>query len=181
MRANEDLRLFRWFTLSDYEQEEIFLREQHNRGYELVRFALPGFYYFKKCEPRDVVYRLDYPNNKGVAKGEYLRFFQDYGWEYLFDVNGWSYFRKDAADGEDVEIFSDNASRVALVEKVFKTRMLPILVIFLLCVVPQFSMSISNVRAGFFTIWAVLFLIYVYLIVHCGLGLFRLKQKYSDE
>lgn len=66
-------------------------------------------------------------------------------------------------------------------EKVFKTRMLPILVIFLLCVVPQFSMSISNVRAGFFTIWAVLFLIYVYLIVHCGLGLLRLKKKYSDE
>ena len=119
--------------------------------------------------------------NGKQTKREYLRFFQDYGWEYLFDVNGWSYFRKDAADGEDVEIFGDNASRVALVEKVFKTRMLPILVIFLLCVVPQFSMSISNVRAGFFTIWAVLFLIYVYLIVHCGLGLFRLKQKYSDK
>lgn len=181
MRANEDLCLFRWFTISDYEQEEEFLREQHNQGYELVRFVLPGFYYFKKCEPKNVVYRLDYPNNKGVAKGEYLRFFQDYGWEYLFDVSGWSYFRKDAGDGEDMELFSDNASRVALAEKVFKTRMLPILVIFLLCVVPQFFMSISNIRTGFFTFWAVFFLIYVYLIVHCGLGLLRLKQKYSDE
>lgn len=179
MRANEDLRLLRWFTIADYEQEEAFLREQHNKGYKLVRYVLPCFYYFKKCEPNDVVYRLDYSNSGKNAKDDYLRLFQDYGWEYLFDVNGWSYFRKDAVDDEDTEIFSDNHSRLDVVEKIFKTRMLPILVIFLLCVIPQFSRFTASEHTGIFAFWAVLFLLYVYLIVHCGRGLLRLKKKYD--
>jgi hypothetical protein len=105
--------------------------------------------------------------------------FRDYGWEYLFDRFGWSYFRKEVTEGEDVEIFSDNQSRVNLVEKVMKTRMLPILVLFLCIVLPQFSNSVFQFGVGLQIFWLAIFAIYVYLIIHCGLGLLRLKKKYE--
>lgn len=182
MRANEDLRLFRIFTIADYEEEEVFLRQQNNAGYRLVRFALPGFYYFQKCQPEDVVYRLDFDNGNQDGRESYLQMFRDYGWEYMFRVSGWNYFRKAAAGEEDLEIFSDNASRLALVQRVFRTRMLPMLLIFLACVIPQLSQSVlGTFRYGFFVFWLVMFVLYVVLLVHSGLGLWKLKQKYGQE
>ena len=62
----------RYFTIADYE-EEIWLREQHQNGWE------------------DVVYRLDYKNNK--ENGDYFQIFKDYGWEYFNRCVGWLYFR----------------------------------------------------------------------------------------
>lgn len=182
MRANEDLRMFRIFTISDYEKEEAFLRQQHNAGYRLVRYALPGFYYFQKCQPEDVVYRLDFDHGNREDREGYLQMFRDYGWEYLFRVSGWDYFRKPAARDEDLEIFSDNASRLALVQRVFRTRMLPLLLIFLTCVIPQLSQSmLGTVRYGFLVFWMIMFFLYVVLLVHSGLGLWRMKQKYRQE
>lgn len=182
MRKNEALRVFRWFGLADYEKEESFLREKHNQGYALTRFALPGFYYFQKCQPQDVVYRLDFYDGDKADKESYLQMFRDYGWEYLFDVNSWSYFRKAAAGDEDLEIFSDNASRLSLVERVFRSRLLPLLVIFLACVIPQFSQSfLGTFRQGWFVFWGVMFLLYVVLLLHNGVGLWRMKQKYSRD
>ena len=172
-------KIHKVFTISDYEKEEDFLREQHRNGYELTRYTGMSCYHFKKCEPKEVVYRLDYCGAEVTDKEAYIQMFRDYGWEYLFDRFGWSYFRKEVVEGEDVEIFSDNQSRLALAEKVFKTRMLPILVLFLCIVVPQFSNSVFQFGIGLQIFWLVIFAIYVYIIIHCGLGLLRLKKKYE--
>lgn len=180
MRTNEDLRLFRFFTISDYEAEEAFLREQHRKGFSLVRHALPGFYYFTQCPREDMVYRLDFPGEVPSLE-EYQQFYQDYGWEYLFQVNGFHYFRKPAAAGEDTELFSDNSSRIALAERVFKTRLIPLLVIFCLCILPQLALALSNQRIGLSVSWALLFLAYGALFLHCGRGLRRMKRTYSSQ
>jgi len=180
MKANEDLRLFRYFTIADHEEEEVFLREQHQKGYEFVRCTPPGFYYFRKCEPKDVIYRLDFADLQGAKKHDYLNMFQDYGWEYLCDMAGWSYFRKEAATGDDQEIFSDNESRLALVEKVIKTRMLPILLIFFVCILPNVFNPVYRYSSVFFVFWAIMFAFYCYIMVRCGMGLLRLKKKYES-
>lgn len=172
-------KLHKFFTISDFEKEEDFLREQHRQGYELTSFTGLSCYRFKQCEPKDVVYRLDYCGADVSDKEAYIQIFQDYGWEYLFDRFGWSYFRKEAVDGEDVEIFSDNQSRLGLVEKVFKTRMLPILVMFLCCILPQLTNSFFRFNTGWMIAWLVLFAVYVGLITYCGLGFLRLKKKYG--
>ena len=169
------------FTISDFEDEEAFLREQHRNGLELTRFTGLSCYHFKKCEPKDVVYRLDYCGAENGEKEEYIRMFRDYGWEYLFDRFGWSYFRKEASEDEDVEIFSDNASRLTLVEKVIKTRMLPILFLFLCCVIPQLTSSFCYFGIGLKIFWLAIFGIYLYLIVHCGRRFQRLKKKYENR
>lgn len=122
---------FHFWTITDYEKEEQFLRDQHREGWSLRRYLLPGFYLFDRCEPRDMVYRLDFDQAAKWEKTEYLKMYRDYGWEYLFEVNGFSYFRKpsDGAEDEDIEIFSDNESRLEMIRRIFRRRMVPLLCI----------------------------------------------------
>lgn len=179
--------LFRLWTITDYEIEEQFLTEQHRAGWKFRRYVLPGFYFFDKCTPEEVVYRLDFDQAERGEKTEYLQLYRDYGWEYLFEVNGFSYFRKPVEPAEeDLEIFSDNYSRLEMVQRIFKRRMVPLLVVFLCCVMPQLLLQVSQsireeyvaakVLAGIFL---VLFVVYVCLFIHCGIGIRRLKKKYE--
>lgn len=53
----------RFFTIADYEEEEVWLHNQHKNGWKLLRMIPPCFYIFEKCTPEDMAYRLDYKNN----------------------------------------------------------------------------------------------------------------------
>ena len=100
---------FAFFTIPEYEKEEIWLRKQHNSGWEFVKIIFPCTYIFEKCEPQDVKYQLDYNQDGQKNKVAYIKMFKDCGWEYIADFLGYSYFRKPVADmkvGEE-EIFSD--------------------------------------------------------------------------
>ncbi len=180
--------LFRFWTITDYEKEEQFLAERHKEGWEIKRYILPGFYIFEKCTPREMVYRLDFGQAEKGEKAEYLQMYRDYGWEYLFDVNSFSYFRKPADSAmRDTEIFSDNKSRLEMVQRIFMKRMVPLMIVFLFCVLPQLMLQTANgitrgdsgakVLAG---ILAALFVLYVCLLIHCGIGIWRLRRKYGN-
>ena len=121
----------RFFTITEWEKEQDYLRQQHQKGWKFVRVNFIGLYHFEKCEPEDVIYQLDY-NPEGLEhKEEYVQMFRDCGWEYLQDYVGYSYFRKAAAlmDGEE-EIFCDDASRADMMRRVFKGRMIPLFIVF---------------------------------------------------
>ena len=161
-----DRVLFRFMTVTDYEEEEKFLSEQHKEGWKLCKYWLPGIYLFDKCVPEDVVYRLDFEQAEKSEKTEYLQLYNDYGWEYLFDVNGFSYFRK----------------------RVFKRRMIPLLMVFFSCVMPQLVIQFLNwnergdpFAKGFVIFFTILFGLYLYLFIHCGRKIRWLKRKYMKE
>ena len=121
----------RFFTIADYEEEEAWLRERHREGWRLARTIVPCFYIFERCAPEDVVYRLDYKNNAQDA--EYMQMLRDFGWEYFNACMGWLYFRKPISEmdtEQDAEIFSDDVSRIDMIDHIVKTRMLPLLIIF---------------------------------------------------
>ena len=87
----------RWFSIMDYEKEADYLSKRHQEGWEFQHVTFPGIYTFKKCEPEKVVYQLDY-NQEGMKnQNEYVQMFEDCGWEYLMDFNGYCYFRKPMA------------------------------------------------------------------------------------
>lgn len=185
-------RVFRFYTIADFEREETFLREQHKQGYKFVRFILPGFYVFEECEPEDVVYQLDFTGCKDIEKSEYLQIFTDCGWEYLCDVSGWSYFRKPvSAEDQNFSIFSDTESKIAMLDKVYKWRMLPLLCIFLCVVVPQCVMTFTHWSNGgfesrglefvLFLFFVVMFLLYIYVLVPFALKLAEMKRKYGYD
>ncbi len=174
----------RFFTIADYEEEEIWLRQEHKNGWKLLKTFPPCFYIFERCTPEDVVYRLDYKNH--TENSDYLQLFRDFGWEYFNRCMGWLYFRKPVLETDteqDAEIFSDDVSRVAMVNHIVQTRIFPLVIIFFCCVVPNFIMSInkSTSFADFFAIlFTLLFCLYLYLFFHCGLKLRRLRKKYSQ-
>lgn len=172
-------QMIRFFTIADYTEEERWLREQHLSGWKLVKMTPPCFYRFEACEPEDVIYRLDY-NNRDCSP-EYMQMLSDYGWEYAGHCMGWIYLRKPASAIEnenDGELFSDNTSRLDMVERIYKTRMLPIMVIFLCCVIPNAMRFVFlDDHSLFFTVfWSIMFLCYTWLIVHCGIKQQKLKK-----
>ena len=111
----------------------------HKSGWKFVKVTGLGMYHFEKSIPQDVVYQLDY-NKDGLAhKEEYLKMFDDCGWEYIQDFFGYSYFRKAVAeDGVAEEIFCDEESRFQMMQRVVKGRMLPLLILFFTVLLPQF-------------------------------------------
>ena len=141
----ESKKQFRWFTIFEYEKEQDYLREMHKSGWKFVKVKGLGMYYFEKCDPQDVVYQLDY-NKDGLAhKDEYLRMFDDCGWGYIQDYAGYSYFRKAVSeDGVADEIFCDEDSKLQMMQRVIKGRMLPLLILFFATLLPQFMINICN-------------------------------------
>ena len=166
---------FRWFSIWDYKKEEEYLRKMHRNGWKLVKVTGFGTYYFEECAPEDVIYRLDYNQEK---KEEYLQLFADCGWEYFFQYGGYCYFRKSAAEGvENEEIFNDEASRLAMLERVYKGRLTPLLVIFSACIMPQF---VINLTAGRYIVAAILggvLAAYVAVFVIFGIKYHRFKAS----
>ena len=179
---SETKTMIRFFTIADYEDEEIWLREQHRKGWKLQRMVIPCFYIFEACTPEDVIYRLDYRNNE--EDSEYLQLFRDYGWEFCGQCAGWLYFRKSVSEmslEQEGEIFSDDASKVDMIDHIVKTRMLPLLIIFFACVIPQFFRALDRGVSGWLIFWVTMLALYLYLFIHCGGKLRRLKAKYKNE
>ena len=176
----------KFFTIADYEEEELWLREKHRNGYKLVKMVPPCFYVFEECEKEDVIYRLDYKYEK--VDDDYLKMLEDFGWEYFADCFNWYYFRKQASkiiDKEDGELFSDNASRAEMITSVHKTRMIPLMIIFICCIIPNVTRLLSSqqpdaVDKALSLIFCALFVLYIYLIVYCSIKLRKLKEKYSN-
>ena len=181
---NNRKTVIRFFTIADYEKEEVWLHNQHKNGWKLSRMIPPCFYIFEKCMPEDVVYRLDYKNNSETSN--YFQIFKDYGWEYIGRYVGWLYFRKPSSETDteqDGEIFSDNESRIDMINHAVKTRLLPTLIIFLCCVLPNFFRRIGTsgpLATAFTVFFAVMTLLYLYLLIHCGLKLRKL-EKYRNN
>ena len=73
--------------------------------------------------------------------------FADNGWEFLWSVNGFSIFRKplDAtAPKSNNESFSDNESRLQMLQKIQQRKLLPLIIIFICAVVPNFVKSLHG-------------------------------------
>lgn len=169
---------FRLFTVFEYEKEEAYLREMHKAGWRFTKVKGLGMYYFEKCTPQDVVYRLDY-NEDGLAhKDEYVKMFDDCGWEYIQDYVGYSYFRKAVgSDGEEEEIFCDEESRLRMMERVMKGRMTPLLVIFTAVLLPQLLLNLFCMHNYFIaTLYGAVLALYVAIFAVCFAKYSRYKR-----
>ena len=135
---------FRWFNIMEYEKEENYLSKRHQEGWKFKRVTFPGVYTFERCEPEKVIYQLDY-NKEGIKhQMEYVRMFEDCGWEYLTEFDGYNYFRKPADKmQQEEEIFCDDISRLDMMNRIFIGRVIPLIVI--LCgLIWQFYISATE-------------------------------------
>lgn len=149
---------FRCFTIAAWDEEQDYLRQEQRAGWRLERIDFLNLYRFRRCEPEDVVYQLDY-NPEGLAHpDEYLRMFSDCGWEHVLDYAGYSYFRKPVAEMRtgDEEIFCDDASRLELLRRVFVGRMVPALLVLLVLAAPQVVGALAESRGDLLALGLVL-------------------------
>lgn len=173
-------RVFRYFTIADYKEEEKFLSDQHSKGWEISAITLPGIYTFKECEKEDYIYQLDFPDIQDNSKREYIRMFEDCGWEYLFDFVQFSYFRMKKDINDNQSIFTDDESKVEMIDKIYKRRMIPIVVLFLCCVIPNFFNFLnynSDVRTGISILSLLVSFACIAVMAYCGVKLNRLKEE----
>jgi len=137
--AENTIRKIKWFWPWQDEQEEAWLRSMSQKGWHLFSVGLPCIYRFRAGEPRDYVYRLDYQTfpkkDKQEDKQEYQQLFRDAGWEHIGEMSGWQqYFRKEAKEGEALEIFTDVESKVTKYKTVL--AFLAFFVIILIVIIP---------------------------------------------
>lgn len=172
---------FQWFSITQWKQEEAYLRKQHQIGWRFDRVVFPGIYHFEKCEPEDVIYQLDY-NQEGVShKSEYVQMFHDCGWEHLQDFCGYSYFRKPVSQmqGEE-EIFCDDLSRLDMMKRVLRGRVLPLVAIFFCIIIPQLFLQNHLDDGGWRGLWyafLAMFVVYLVLFVHFGYQFWRCWKR----
>lgn len=183
MAKNSKMELH-FFTLTDYEKEEEFLRKKSNEGYRFKKVVAPCFYFFEKAEPEDVIYRLDFNPKSKEEKEDFFQMYCDYGWEYIQDLNCYSYFRRPAKDTSEAEgeIFSDNASRLEMLKSIVWSRFIPILVVFLLIAVPNIINIFDFTRQfimAYRIFWGTILVLYGWMFIDMVIGVYKLKEKYS--
>ena len=91
-----------------------------------------------------------------------------------------------AGDEEENEIFSDNQSRIDMMDRIIKGKMSPVTAVFLCCVIPQAvrmadGLYTDRVSIAFYILWVSLIVLYVYLIARSTAGFARLRKKYEME
>ena len=109
---------FKWFWVWQDEAEERWLGQMSKEGYHLISVSFPCIYTFRKDEPHDYTYRLDYRLMRKNDEQEYLQLFEDSGWKYLGNMYAWQYFRKENKVDEIDEIYTDNQSKRAKYRRV---------------------------------------------------------------
>ena len=181
----ETKKEFHFWVLPEYEQEEEYLRAMHRQGWAFEKAVIPGIYTFRRCEPEDMVYKLDFRPLRGEDREAYLSMYREYGWEYMQTLNDYCYFRKSAAvaSEEDLEIFSDDESRLDMVKRILRFRV-PIISFFFLFVLLQSWNLLTRTTPDtgdmiIGALYLVLFALYVYIIARCAVGFRRLWRKYA--
>lgn len=114
-------KVFRAFTVDNFEKEETFLRDMSSKGWHFKRYQ--GMrYFFEESTPTDFQYRIDYHNSSEGDIEEYLQFFEDSGWHAIFSYpifdGYWCYFRKRIKGNKNLEIYTDHSSKIDLFKKI---------------------------------------------------------------
>ena len=169
---------FRYFSIFNHEKEQEYLREQHKQGWKFKKVTGLGMYHFEECTPEDVIYQLDFNQDGSAHKDDYVQMFADFGWEYIQEYVGYSYFRKSANEMEgDETIFCDESSRLAMLERVYKGKLLPLFVIFSACLLPQFVLNLVNGHMILAAVMGSVSLVYIGVFVYCAYHYYRKKNK----
>lgn len=179
-----------FFFLTDYEKEEVFLRKRALQGWRMEKSA--GYVYtFRRAEPEDIVYRIDFNSLRKEDRETYLQLYQDYGWTFLDENNDFAYFCK-KADGtadDDLDLFSDGASKSEMLGRIFRRKMIPILILGVIYVLLMGYSVSGDIQNGFSSVWGIvgtgvsiaIIVLYVMLLAHLILGFRRLQAKYNSE
>ncbi|MGI6033058.1 MAG: DUF2812 domain-containing protein [Coriobacteriales bacterium] len=172
---------FRVFSITGYEAEEQWIHEMFLKGWKLVNVRFQCIYTFEQTEPADMAVRLEYSDVPLDSRPDYEAMMRDYGWECLYAGAGWNYFARPMdSDPANNELFTDDASRLAMIRKIFRRRYMVLFLLLVFLIVPGIVLSwMGNGLSAPLIVWIVLAAVYVFALVYCGLGFRKLLKKYD--
>ena len=168
----------RWFSIMDYEKEGKYLSKRHLEGWKFKNVTFPGIYTFEKCKSESMVYQLDY-NPEGLKnQSEYVRMFEDCGWEYVKDFGGYCYFRKSAdMMQQKEEIFCDDISHLDMMNRIFIGRVIPLIVILCGLIWQLYISATDHSERGWLPVFIVLVIIYIITFLQFAVKYFAFRKK----
>jgi Protein of unknown function (DUF2812) len=122
---------FKFFWAHQDEQQEAWLRSQAQKGLHLVNVNPFCFWTFRRGEPADIVYRVNYANTWDKSDSDFRQFMEDAGWTLAATTVGWQYWATPAVNGKAPEIFTDAPSKAKKFEQ--------LLIVIALCALPSAS------------------------------------------
>lgn len=105
------VRKFKWFWDDADHAIEQWLQDMARQGLHLHSVTcLRMIFVFRRGEPADVTYRIDFHLKRTDA--DYVQLFNDAGWEHVDELLGWQYWRAPTREGRAQEIFTDVESAI---------------------------------------------------------------------
>ena len=148
---SETKKELRWFSIMDYEKEARYLSRMHQKGWKFKRVTMPGIYTFEKCEPEKVIYQLDY-NQEGMKNQmEYVKMFEDCGW--------------------------DDASRLDMMNRIFRGRVIPLIVIFCCLIVNGYNAMAGHGGHVLASVFSILMILYIVIFLQFTLKYVSFRRK----
>ena len=101
MGTTEYKRVWNFFTIAQWEEEELWLNEMARNGWNLVRIDYLVRYVFERGSAGEYIYKLDLPDKTthGIGDAEYCNFLAECGITMVCKQKQWLFLRKRAADG----------------------------------------------------------------------------------
>ncbi len=119
MEKKEIKKLWRFYSIADYEKEEAFLNEMARAGWNLTAV---GFcrYIFRRGNEGEYIYKLDMVERteSDEVKESYFNFLTDCGIRVVGDFKDWIYLQKRASDGP-FDMKNDTYAKLRQVNKVY--------------------------------------------------------------
>ena len=168
--SKDTVTIYKWFWADQDEQQEQWLRAKAAEGLHLHRPATVCGWTFKKGEPEDVAYRIDYQNSRSP---QYRDLFEDAGWECVGDSFGWHYWRKAAVKGKAEEIFTDNASKIDKYRRVLVMLVVAIMPVTVIMLTSGPNSFIHGLQMPRQIVFVVLLVLMYALYAYAGLRLYK--------
>ncbi|MBO5718247.1 MAG: DUF2812 domain-containing protein [Bacteroidales bacterium] len=119
MEKKEIKKLWRFYSVADYEKEEAFLNEMARAGWNLTAV---GFcrYIFRRGNEGEFIYKLDMVERgeSDEVKESYFNFLSDCGMRVVGEFKDWIYLQKPASEGP-FDMKNDTYAKLRHVNKVY--------------------------------------------------------------
>lgn len=172
---------FRFFPIWREKQEEVWLRAMSQQGWHFSAVFL-FFYRFEKGEPCDYIYQFDFKGFDRERHQEAMVAFENDGWQYIDRMAGWFYFRIQARDGKDRELYSHIQGKIDKYKRLLHFLLVlfwPVLYSPLMILVLQKHM----IRFASVLVWILLPIAFLYIatIYYTGIKIKRLKKAAANQ
>ena len=119
MEKKEIKKLWRFYSIADYEKEEAFLNEMARTGWDLTAV---GFcrYIFRRGNEGEYIYKLDMVERteSDEVKESYFTFLTDCGIRVVGEFNDWIYLQKRVSEGP-FDMKNNTYTKLRQVNKVY--------------------------------------------------------------